>query len=95
MATGTATRTAGTRRIPAPATSRRVVDPDEDDGPDGRAVRAAKDEEGRHAGVYGAPGREYQEKARSGEAEPPKKRPVSASQGSRSFGAGLGKRRAL
>ncbi len=79
---------------PAPATPRPVAD-DEDDGPDGRAVRAAKDEEGRHAGVYGAPGREHQEKARTGEAEPPKKRPVSPGQGTRSFGAGLGKRRAL
>ena len=77
---------------PAPAVVRHV-DGDDEDGPDGRAVRAAKDQEGRHAGVYGAPGREYQEKARSGETEPPKKRPVSSSQGTRSFG--LGKKRAL
>ena len=77
---------------PAPAVVGHV-DGDDEDGPDGRAVRAAKDQEGRHAGVYGAPGREYQEKARSGETEPPKKRPVSSSQGTRSFG--LGKKRAL
>jgi len=77
---------------PAPAVARHV-DGDDEDGPDGRAVRAAKDQEGRHAGVYGAPGREYQEKARSGETEPPKKRPVSPSQGTRSFG--LGMKRAL
>ena len=64
MATGTATRTTGTppaRRRPRRGPS----SDDEDDGPDGRAVRAAKDQEGRHAGVYGAPGREYQEKART------------------------------
>jgi MoxR-like ATPase len=76
---------------PAPA----VVDDDDDDddGPDGRAVRAAKDQEGRHAGTYGAPGRDAQEAARRAEELGVKPRPVSSSQGSRSFG--LGKRRAL
>jgi hypothetical protein len=68
------------------------VDGDDEEGPDGRAVRAAKDQEGRHVGHYAA-GSEAKEKARSGELEPPKKRPVSSSQGSRSFG--LGKKRAL
>ena len=78
---------AGRRRGPSPTTRTTA--------PTAGAVRAAKDQEGRHAGVYGAPGREHQEKARTGEAEPPKKRPVSPGQGTRSFGAGLGKRRAL
>jgi hypothetical protein len=70
-----------------------VEDDDENDGPDGRAVRAAKDQEGRHAGVYGAPGRDAQEAARRADELGVKPRPVSPSQGSRSFG--LGKRRAL
>jgi MoxR-like ATPase len=69
------------------------VDDDTDDGPDGRAVRAAKDQEGRHAGVYGAPGREYQEKVKSGDAPASQPRTISSSQGNRSFG--LGKKRAL
>ncbi|MFC5065588.1 AAA family ATPase [Actinomycetospora atypica] len=73
---------------PAPA----VLD-DPDDGPDGRAIRAAKDREGRHAGTYGAPGRDAQEAARRAEELGVKPRPVSPSQGSRSFG--LGKKRAL
>jgi hypothetical protein len=70
-----------------------VDDDDDDDGPDGRAVRAAKDQEGRHAGVYGAPGRDAQEAARRADDVGVKPRPVSSSQGSRSFG--LGKKRAL
>ncbi|HSK59259.1 MAG TPA: MoxR family ATPase [Actinomycetospora sp.] len=69
------------------------VDDSEDDGPDGRAVRAAKDQEGRHAGVYGAPGREYQEKVKSGDGPASQPRKISSSQGNRSFG--LGKKRAL
>ena len=85
----------------APANSRSsgpaptVVDDDDDenDGPDGRAVRAAKDREGRHAGTYGAPGRDAQEAARRAEELGVKPRPVSSSQGTRSFG--LGKKRAL
>jgi MoxR-like ATPase len=68
-------------------------DDDEEDGPDGRAVRAAKDQEGRHAGVYGAPGRDAQEAARRTDDVGVKPRRVSSSQGSRSFG--LGKKRAL
>ncbi len=48
---------------PAPV----IEDDDENDGPDGRAVRAAKDQEGRHAGTYGAPGRDAQEAARRAE----------------------------
>jgi MoxR-like ATPase len=74
---------------PAPT----VVDDDENDGPDGREVRAAKDREGRHAGTYGAPGRDAQEAARRAEELGVKPRPVSSSQGTRSFG--LGKKRAL
>ena len=70
-----------------------VDDDVDDDGPDGRAVRAAKDQEGRHAGVYGAPGREYQEKVKSGDAPASQPRKISSSQGNRSFG--LGKKRAL
>jgi MoxR-like ATPase len=69
------------------------VDDDADDGPDGRTVRAAKDQEGRHAGVYGAPGRDYQEKVKSGDAPASQPRKISSSQGNRSFG--LGKKRAL
>jgi MoxR-like ATPase len=79
---------------PSPARPGPVVDDDdEDDGPDGRAVRAAKDREGRHAGTYGAPGRDAQESARRAEELGVKPRPVSPSQGTRSFG--LGKKRAL
>ena len=59
----------------------------------GRSVRAAKDQEGRHAGNYGAVGRDAQEAARRGEGSTSSPRNVSSSQGSRSFG--LGKRRAL
>jgi MoxR-like ATPase len=70
-----------------------VPDDDDEDGPDGRAVRAAKDQEGRHAGHYGAPGRDAQEAARRAEEPGIKPRSVSSSQGSRSFG--LGKKRAL
>ncbi len=73
---------------PAPA----VVD--DEDGPDGRAVRAAKDQEGRHVGHYAA-GSEAKEAARRGEGPSAKPRPVSPSQGTRSFGGGLGKKRAL
>ena len=69
------------------------VPDDDEDGPDGRAVRAAKDQEGRHAGHYGAPGRDAQEAARRAEEPGIKPRSVSSSQGSRSFG--LGKKRAL
>jgi MoxR-like ATPase len=69
------------------------VPDDDEDGPDGRAVRAAKDQEGRHAGHYGAPGRDAQEAARRAEEPGVKPRSVSSSQGSRSFG--LGKKRAL
>ena len=77
---------------PAPAVAA-PVDDDEEDGPDGRAVRAAKDQEGRHPGHYGAPGRSNQEAARNGESPAATPRKVSSSQGNRSFG--LGKRRAL
>ena len=73
----------------ASSSAGRVSDP----LPDGRAVRAAKDQEGRHAGVYGAPGREYQEKVKSGDAPASQPRKISSSQGNRSFG--LGKKRAL
>ena len=95
MATGTATTDHGHSTGPAPAdvaaaspttrtTARRPG------GPRGQGRRRAAT-----PASYGAPGREHQEKARSGEAEPPKQRPVSPGQGTRSFGAGLGKRRAL
>ena len=77
---------------PAPAVSTPIDDAD-DDGPDGRAVRAAKDQEGRHAGTYGAVGRDAQEAARTGSGPSTTPRKVSSSQGNRSFG--LGKRRAL
>ncbi len=73
---------------PAPT----VVDDDEGDGPDGRTVRATKDQEGRHVGHYAA-GSEAKEAARRGEGPDAKPRKVSSSQGSRSFG--LGKKRAL
>ena len=67
------------------------VDPAVDDGEvDGQAVRAARDAEGRHDGGYyrtrdsAQPDRPV--------APPPK---VTADRGSRSFGAGLGRKRAL
>jgi MoxR-like ATPase len=66
-------------------------DADDSDDSDGRAVRAAKDQAGRHGeGVYGNPVRSD----RSAEDDiAPKLRKVTSSQGSRSFG--LGRKRAL
>ena len=62
-----------------------------DDGEiDGRAIRAARDAEGRHdAGYYRTRGSVQPERPTV-----PKPK-VSADRGSRSFGAGLGRKRAL
>ena len=80
MATGTGTGT-GTRRRPATA------DPRTSDEVDGRAVRAAKDTPGRFGHTYG--------NNPLGGGEPVKSPKVPAERGSRSFGAGLGRKRAL
>jgi hypothetical protein len=62
-----------------------------DDGDlDGRAIRAAKDSEGRHDAAY------YRTRDSVQPERPPNPKPtVTADRGSRSFGAGLGRRRAL
>jgi MoxR-like ATPase len=68
-----------------------VEDDDEDAEVDGRAVRAAKDTPGRHGDYYGSP-----LKPAEGEGgRPAAPRRVPAERGARSFGAGLGRRRAL
>ena len=70
-------------------TTRRARDPDRDeDEVDGRAVRAAKDTPGRFGHTYGRP-------TRRAAATPVKSPKVPAERGSRSFGAGLGRKRAL
>ena len=67
------------------------VDPAlDDDEIDGRAIRAAKDAEGRHDAAYYRTRDSTQPERPSG----PKPK-VTADRGSRSFGAGLGRRRAL
>ena len=62
-----------------------------DDGEvDGRAIRAAKDEEGRHDAAY------YRTRDSTQPERPPGPKPsVTPDRGARSFGAGLGRRRAL
>ena len=67
------------------------VDPAEEDGEiDGRAVRAAKDTPGRHGPFYGRP------LAPTDDEKPaPAPLKVPAERGQRSFGAGLGRKRAL
>ncbi|WP_300007771.1 MoxR family ATPase [Pseudonocardia sp.] len=75
---------------PAPVAPTGRRDDDVDDEVDGRAVRAAKDTPGRFGNTYGSNplGGDAGAKA----VVPPK---VPAERGSRSFGAGLGRRRAL
>jgi hypothetical protein len=68
----------------APRSEPVIEEEDDDDGPDGRAVRASKDQEGRHVGHYAA-GVEAKEAARRGDGPPAAPRTVSSSQGSRSF----------
>jgi MoxR-like ATPase len=67
------------------------IDPVVDDGEiDGRAIRAAKDAEGRHdAGYY-----RTRDSVQPDRPQPPKPK-VTADRGTRSFGAGLGRKRAL
>ncbi|MGZ8751219.1 MAG: hypothetical protein ACXWYP_10130, partial [Pseudonocardia sp.] len=67
------------------------IDPAVDDGEiDGRAIRAAKDAEGRHdAGYY-----RTRDSVQPDRPQPPKPK-VTADRGTRSFGAGLGRKRAL
>jgi MoxR-like ATPase len=62
-----------------------------DDGDlDGRSIRAAKDAEGRHDAAY------YRTRDSVQPERPPNPKPtVTADRGSRSFGAGLGRKRAL
>ena len=73
---------------PAPAAAR--VDDDEPEEVDGRAVRATKDTPGRFGHTYGS-----NPLAGDGGAAPLKPQKVPAERGSRSFGAGLGRKRAL
>jgi MoxR-like ATPase len=62
----------------------------DEEGVDGRAVRAGKDEPGRHGPGY------YRTKGSSqADTEPGPPRRVTADRGARSFGANLGRRRAL
>ena len=63
-----------------------VIEEDEPDEVDGRAVRAAKDQAGRFGHTYGS--NPLGVKA-------PTTPKVPAERGSRSFGAGLGRKRAL
>jgi hypothetical protein len=66
------------------------VTPADDGELDGRTVRAAKDAEGRHDAAY------YRTRDSVQPERPPGPKPtVTADRGSRSFGAGLGRRRAL
>ena len=86
MGTATAMGTATGRR-PAP----RPRDPAVDDGEiDGRAIRAAKDAEGRHDAGYDGT-RDSLQPERPTAPKPT----VTADRGTRSFGAGLGRKRAL
>jgi len=63
---------------------------DDTDGPDGRDIRAGKDQAGRHGpGAYGTPGIS----ARETEPVSPKSKKISPGQGSRSFS--MGRKRAL
>ncbi|MBA3905998.1 MAG: MoxR family ATPase, partial [Pseudonocardiales bacterium] len=69
---------------------RRSSDSDEPEEVDGRAVRAAKDTPGRFGNTYGS-----NPLGGDGGAAPVKPPKVPAERGSRSFGAGLGRKRAL
>jgi len=66
------------------------VDEDSEDEVDGRAVRAAKDTPGRFGNTYGS-----NPLGGDGGASPIKPPKVPAERGTRSFGAGLGRKRAL
>jgi MoxR-like ATPase len=69
---------------------RQVVDDEDSEEVDGRAVRAAKDTPGRFGHTYGS-----NPLGGDGGASPVKPPKVPAERGTRSFGAGLGRRRAL
>ncbi len=70
-------------------TPRPVKVEDDSEEIDGRAVRAAKDTPGRHGNTYGS-------RLKGDDAPPPAAPPkVPAERGTRSFGAGLGRKRAL
>ncbi len=73
---------------PAPAAAR--VDDDEPEEVDGRAVRAAEDTPGRFGHTYGS-----NPLGGDAGAAPVPPQEVPAERGSRSFGAGLGRKRAL
>ncbi len=75
---------------PEPTRSAPVADEDEDDEVDGRAVRAAKDTPGRFGHTYGS-----NPLGGDGGAKPITPPKVPAERGTRSFGAGLGRKRAL
>ena len=77
---------------PDPAPDRRapVIEDDTEDEVDGRAVRAAKDTPGRFGHTYGS-----NPLGGDGGASPIKPPKVPAERGTRSFGAGLGRKRAL
>ena len=77
------------RHDPPPAARRRVED-DEPEEIDGRAIRAAKDTPGRFGHTYGS-----NPLGGDGGASPITPPKVPAERGSRSFGAGLGRKRAL
>ncbi len=79
---------------PGPTAVTAAVEDDTDDGPDGRAVRAAKDQAGRHGpGAYGTPGIA----ARDTEPTNPRSKSITPGQGSRSFTkpGSMGRKRAL
>jgi len=67
------------------------VDDEDESDIDGRAVRAAKDVPGRHGPFYGSPLKPTD----GDDGPPPPPRRVPAERGVRSFGAGLGRKRAL
>jgi len=75
---------------PAPAKRAPAIEDDADDEVDGRAVRAAKDTPGRFGNTYGS-----NPLGGDGGASPIKPPKVPAERGTRSFGAGLGRKRAL
>ena len=75
---------------PKPAPAARRADDDEPEEVDGRAVRAAKDTPGRFGHTYGS--NPLGGGTGASPITPPK---VPAERGSRSFGAGLGRKRAL